>query len=758
LKDENFKGVIKMRFSDSTPWWREENHAPKDAPNIIFIVLDDTGYSQLGCYGSLIPTPNIDAIAQDGLRYTDFNTCALCSPSRASLLTGYDNHTVGMGFLAEIDMGFPSLAGTVGDQYGFLSEVLKDNGYSTYCVGKWHLCRDEEVSGAGPFDHWPLGRGFERYYGFLRGDTNQFYPELVQDNSIVDPPSLPEDGYHLSSDLVDKAIRFIATGKSVRPEKPFFCYLAFGATHSPYHAPQEYIDRFKGCFDEGYEVYREKVFRRQQEMGLLPEGAELTEINEFTCPWDSLDDWHKKVFVRYMEAFAGLLYYTDEQIGRLTDYLKKIGEYDNTMIVLLSDNGASAEGGVNGCMSEFYHFSTRQQPPFPTQEEYERIGTAESFTVYPTGWAWAGDTPLKLYKHWVHNGGVKVPCIISYPSHIQEKGAYRRQFHHITDIFPTVLDVCGIDMPEKIHGYVQEPRPGISMRYSFDAAADAPSMRHIQFFENEGNRALWKDGWKAVANHVVSPDFDEDQWELYNTAQDFCENHDLADQYPEKLQELKDLWLQEAEKVGAFPMIESHLRTINNFDIGKQRQPRPSKPVTHYSYLPEMDINAPVPMLCDKSFEITADVDYKAGDEGVLFSSGFNIGGYVLFIQDGKLRFHYNFQAIRYFDVESSIPLPEGRHLFGFAFRFEEKGRGYGVMTVDHETVRNEEEFTDTGFLLRICVCVRRYAGSPVYAGHKGTRDYCKYKGIFDRADIRISHPETEADQYEKLRYAWKKE
>ena len=321
-----------------------------------------------------------------------------------------------------------------------------------------------------------------------------------------------------------------------------------------------------------------------------------------------------------------------------------------------------------------------------------------------------------------------------------------------------MLDVCGIDMPEKIHGYVQEPRPGISMRYSFDAAADAPSMRHIQFFENEGNRALWKDGWKAVANHVVSPDFDEDQWELYNTAQDFCENHDLADQYPEKLQELKDLWLQEAEKVGAFPMIESHLRTINNFDIGKQRQPRPSKPVTHYSYLPEMDINAPVPMLCDKSFEITADVDYKAGDEGVLFSSGFNISGYVLFIQDGKLRFHYNFQAIRYFDVESSIPLPEGRHLFGFAFRFEEKGRGYGVMTVDHEPVGNEVEFTDTGFLLRICVGVGRYAGSPVYAGHKGTRDYCKYKGIFDRADIRISHPETEADQYEKLRYAWKKE
>ena len=745
-----FKGVIRTSILDSTPWWEEKPRAPEGAPNVLYILLDDTGYSQLGCYGSLIPTPNMDSLAQGGLRYTDFNTCALCSPTRSCLMTGFDSHRTGYAFLSATDMGFPNLSGRIDKKFGFLPEVLRENGYATFCVGKWHLCNESEMTGAGPYENWPLGRGFDRFYGFMNGATNQFYPELVQDNTMIDPPAHPDEGYHLSADLVDKAITYIGTEKSVYPDKPFFCYLALGAMHAPHHAPKEYMDKFKGQFDEGYEVYREKVFARQKQMGLLPDNAVLTPPNRWVRPWDSLNDWEKKVFARYMEAFAGFLNYTDEQLGRLFAFLKQIGQFDNTMIVLLSDNGAAPCGGENGCLSEHYHINLDKDAPLVNEKEYELIGTPESYNLYPPGWAWAGNTPLRLYKHWIHNGGVKVPCIISYPDRIKDAGSYRRQFHYITDLWPTVLDVCGIPMPEYVCGLKQEQRPGVSMTYSFDHANE-PTHKKMQFFEVEGNRGIWQDGWKAVADHVDSPSFDDDVWELYHVSEDFCEMNDLAQAMPEKLEQLKKLWWEQAEENGAFPMLEGIMTTRDGFKFGMQVKLPPEPLAQHFTYYAGMEINAPVPRLRNKSFRLKAKVDYRTGDQGVLFACGFNIGGYAFYVEEGRLHFYYNFVCTEYMDVVSTTALPEGAHEFEFAFDYVKPGEGYGYLLIDGAVVSEKVRFCDTGYVIKSCIGVGRYSSSAVNIRHRARRDYFAYTGKYERVDMYIGTPVTLQDQLDAL-------
>ena len=732
-----FKGVIKTSYTDSTPWWPESKRPPEGAPNILYVVLDDTGYSQLGCYGSLVPTPNMDSIAADGLRYSDFHVCALCSPTRASLLTGCNSHTVGFGYLSALDLGFPALSGRIDSKYGLLSETLQDSGYSTFCVGKWHLCNEVEMGGAGPFEHWPLGRGFDKFYGFMNGATSQFNPDLIQDNSIIDPPKTPEEGYHLSEDLVDRSIKYISTEKAAYPDKPFFCYLSFGAMHAPYHAPREYIDKFKGTFDEGYDAYRKKVFERQKEMGLIPENAVLSEINDMVEPWDSLNDWEKKVFARYMEVFAGFLNYTDEQLGRLLDYLKKIGQYDNTLIVLVSDNGASAEGGSLGSFGEQYHMFSDEWPGILSEDEYERIGGPESYSVYPTGWAWAGNTPLKWYKSWVHGGGIKVPCIISCPDRIKDKGGIRNQYHFVTDLYTTVLDICGIKQPEYIKGVQQEAKPGISMTYSFDDK-NAPRQRHVQYYAMEGNRGIWCDGWKAVANHVVSPSFDEDQWELYHTDEDFSETLDLADKYPEKLKELIELWWREAGEYGVLPLTESHFRTRDGFKFNSMFKFAPSEHKSHYIYYPEMDINAPIPHLTNKSFKITVKADYQKGDQGVLYSCGYNMGGYVLYVENGKLHFNYNYLGARSTDVSADAQITEGEHEFAFDFMYTQPGKGVGRVLVDGSEVGRPVAFADSLFAVKSGLGVGRYATSSVERSHKSLPNHFAYTGKIDRADIEL--------------------
>ena len=739
-----FKGTIKTSYIDSEPWWPELKKPPNGAPNVLYVVLDDVGYAQLGCFGSLVPTPIIDSIASDGLRYSDFHVNAMCSPTRASLLTGCNSHTVGLGYLSNYNLGFPAVSGNIESKYGYISETLLDNGYSTFAFGKWHLCNQASMSGAGPYNQWPLGRGFEKYYGFLNASTSQFHPSLIQDNTAIDPPKRPEDGYHLSADLIDHAIKYIGTQKSVAPEKPFFCYLAFGAMHGPHHAPDEYLEKFHGYFDEGYDVYREKVFARQKELGLIPENTVLTERDDMAKPWDSLSAWEKKVYARFMEAFAGYLNYTDEQLGRLLDYLKKLGQYENTLIILVSDNGASAEGGPNGSVSELYHLLSMSWPPLADEVGYNKIGTEDAQNNYPPGWAWAGNTPLKMYKTWVHAGGIRVPFIISCPDRISDRGSIRNQYHHVIDVNATVLEICGINQPEVLNGVRQEKKPGISMCYSFDEP-NAPRRRNVQYYEMLGNRGIWSDGWKAVANHVDSPGFDEDIWELYNTDDDFSESCDLSEKYPDILKELIGLWWHEAGLYGVLPMLESHFRKRDGFDFNRMLRFAPTENKTHFTFYPEMDINGPAVRLANKSFTITAFAGYKHGDEGVLVSGGINVGGYVMYIQDGKLCFHFNYLDEKFYQVDSGLEIEEGNHEFAFDFVNTSPNKGIARVLLDGKASNAVAINVYPLFATAGGLGIGRYPASPVQHSHKG-KGHFMYSGEIDRIEYNLERPVNDMD------------
>ncbi|MCX7911404.1 MAG: arylsulfatase [Dehalococcoidales bacterium] len=751
----DYRGIIRTRYIDSTPWWPEEETAD-GLPNILFIVLDDMGYADVGCYGSFIETPSIDALAADGLRYRDFHVNAMCSPTRASLLSGCNCHAAGMGFIAEIDMGFPGYRGAVGREYGFLSEALVRKDYATYALGKWHLVPPDARTSAGPFDQWPLGRGFEKFYGFLGAATGQFYPELVCGNEFVSPPKRPEDGYHLSEDLVNRAISYIGDLKSNNPGKPFFCYLAFGALHSPLQAPKEYIERYRGRFNEGWDVYRRMVFGRQKALGIIPADCVLPE-NDYIAPrWDELTEEEKRVFARYMEVYAGFLTHTDTQIGRLVDYLKKIGQYDNTIIVFLSDNGASAEGGRWGAKNHAYHYVTEKDPPLINEEEMGLLGSADVRAHYPSGWARASNTPLRMYKSWNHCGGVKVPLIITYPKRIKDKGGIRTQYHHVIDIYPTVMELCGIEPPGEINGIPQKPKHGISMVYTFDSPG-APRRRRVQYYEMVGNRAIWADGWKAVADHAANPtlDFSKDRWELYNTDADFSESRDLASQYPDKLRELVDLWWHEAGKYNVLPLAESHLKRMEGFNSKKMYRYRPVKPRTRYVYRPEF-IPGPGPRLAQTSYTAKAYVAYRSGDEGVLYAAGETTGGYALYVHDRRLKFHYNWLSYRHFHVESDIELPEGELELGFDFVLTRPGAGVGRLLINGRAsgslyIESESLFLGSPF------SIGRFPFVSV-TGDMKERQGFPYTNRIDRVEFNLERPLNDLADILELEQALKNE
>ncbi len=743
--DQSFKGEIRTSYMDSTPWWPDKKAAPEKAPNVLYILLDDTGYAQVGCYGSRVSTPNIDSIAAEGIRYSDFHVNAMCSPTRASLLSGCNNHTAGFAHVCNFNLGYPNMRGEVDPKYGFISETLRDAGYFTCALGKWHLVNTNHMTGAGPFDQWPCGRGFDKFYGFLRFGTSQCAPALVRGNEPTEPPYSYEDGYQLGGDLVDNAIKYIGDQKSCDPTKPFFCYLAFGAMHGPHQAPREYIDRYKGCFDDGWDAYRDEVFARQKAMGLIPQNTVLTERNSMALEWDKLSDREKKVFARYMEVFAGYLTYTDDQIGRLLDYLKAIDQYDNTLIVFLTDNGASAEGGPNGCFNEYYHILSMNWEELVDDERLEQLGSVEACSNYPPGWAWAGNTPLKWYKSWVHAGGIKVPCIISYPKEIKDKGSIRNQFHHVVDINATVLDICGIKQPEYIRGVKQEPKHGISMTYTFDEP-EAPRKRKTQYFEMHGNRGIWHDGWKAVANHVESPSFEEDEWELYHTDEDFSESKDLAAEYPEKLEELKNLWWHEAGKYGVLPLIESHFRTRDGFNFNRILKFPPTEYKDRYVFYPQMSPHYSAPRLNGKSFVINAYVDWCKGDEGVLVGAGSNSSGYSLYVENDELRFHYNYLQSKGVDVFAGEKLSEGKHLLTLSFTNTGRSTGIAQLYVDGKSVSEAVEIeSEPLFPVAGCYAIGRYGETPVSPAHRGYGNYA-YKGKFSKVEYKLGEAENAAD------------
>ena len=492
-----FPGVIGRTADESSPAWPAPPRAREGAPNVLMIVLDDTGFGQLGCYGSPIATPTFDALAADGLRFNNMHTTALCSPSRSCIVTGRNHHSNAMACITEFATGYPGYNGIMPFENGMLSEMLLPHGYSTFMVGKWHLTPSSQETAAGPYDRWPLGRGFQRFYGFLGGDTSQWYPELVYDNHPVEPPRTPEEGYHLTEDLVDKSIEFITDLRQIDPDKPFYLHLCFGATHAPHHVPKEWADRYAGRFDQGWDAYREEVFARQKELGIIAADAELSRHDPDVPEWDSLSPEARRLSARMMEVFAGFLSHTDHHLGRLLDFLRAQGVLDNTIVMVISDNGASAEGGATGTTNEAQFFNNAQETLEESLAVIDEIGGPKHFNHYPWGWTFAGNTPFRRWKRETYRGGSTDPFIVSWPAGVKARGEVRSQYAHIIDMVPTVLDLLGVQPPASIRGVTQAPIEGVSFAQALDDAA-APSRHHTQYFEMLGHRAIYKDGWRAV--------------------------------------------------------------------------------------------------------------------------------------------------------------------------------------------------------------------------------------------------------------------
>jgi len=679
-----FKGTINIDIRDSQPDWApfEPPKAPEGAPNVLYVVLDDVGFSAIGCYGGPVETPNIDRIAQNGIRYTQFHTTALCSPTRSCLLTGRNHTHNSMACITEAAIGFPNGSGTIPPENGMVSEILGEQGWNTYIVGKWHLCPTDEMNLASTRRNWPTGRGFERYYGFLGAETNQWYPELIYDNHPVDPPKTPAEGYHFTEDITDKALEFIRDAKAVAPDKPFFLYYAPGACHAPHQAPREWIDKYKGRFDMGYEAMRTQTLARQKEMGLIPQDTELPPINpigtpqtrtgpdgkpfpetDYTRPWDSLSDDEKRLFARMAEVYAGFLAHADYHIGRLLDYLEEAGQLENTLIVLVSDNGASGEGGPNGSVNENKLFNGISDDIQANLAMLDDLGSEKTYNHYPNGWAMAFNTPFKMWKRYEFNGGTSDPCIVSWSRGIKAKGQIREQYHHAIDLVPTILDVLGVEAPEAIKGHTQSRFDGVSMRYSFEDA-NAPTSHPTQFYSMLGSRGIWHQGWKAITTHPTISGwshFNEDTWELYHTDVDRSESHNLAAQDPGKLRELISIWFAEAGANDAFPLDDrSALEVFNT--------PRPqlTKPQKRYRYFPDTAIVSGLQAVNtrNRSFSIAARVDIPApGAEGVLFANGSRFGGQALYIRDNRLRYVNNFVGIEEQKVVADVDLPTGNDL-----------------------------------------------------------------------------------------------
>jgi arylsulfatase A-like enzyme len=762
---EPFRGVINVDIRESQPSWTpfEPPKAPTGAPNVVYIVLDDVGFSAMTCYGGPIATPNIDRIANVGVRYTQWHTTALCSPSRSCFLTGRNHTRNSMACITEAAIGFPNGSGTIPPENGMLSEILGERGWNTYMVGKWHLCPTDEMNLAAPRRNWPSGRGFERWYGFLGAETNQWYPDLVYDNHPVDQPRSPEQGYHLTDDITDKALEFIKDAKAVVPEKPFFLYYAPGACHAPHHAPQEWIDRFKGRFDMGYEAIRETILARQKELGVVPADSMLPPINpigtpetrtgpegqawpitDFTRPWDSLNDDEKRLFARMAEVYAGFLAHADHHIGRLLDYLEENGELDNTMIVVVSDNGASGEGGPNGSVNEMKFGNGVPDDLTANMAQIDELGGPRTYNHYPTGWAMAFNTPFKMWKRYEYNGGTADPCIISWPRGIKARGEIRDQYHHAIDIVPTILDVLGVEAPETIKGHVQSPMDGVSMRTSFDNAS-SPSPRKTQFYAMLGSRSIWHEGWKAVTTHPVLSGwghFNDDEWELYHIDIDRTETHNLAAEHADKVRELVNLWFAEAGANGVFPLDD---RSV--IEIASTPHPQLTAPRDRYVYRPG---TAPVPEwqavnMRGRSWVIGALVDIPdSGAEGVLFGFGSRFGGHALYVKNNRLRYVNNFVGTEQMIVGTE-EIPTGHNII-LSASFEktslEADHTAGRLTLYHadHKVAEAEIKTQLGALAiaGASLYVGRHPGEPVTDDYPGSAPHA-FTGAIDRVAVDVS-------------------
>src|SRR3954452_18416170 len=765
---ESFKGIVNVDIRDSVPDWSpyEAPKAPDGAANVVYVVLDDVGFAAMGCYGGPIETPNIDRVVDAGVRYPQFHTTALCSPTRSCLLTGRNHTRNGMACITECASGFPNANGVIPPENGQIQEILGQRGWNTYMVGKWHLCPEAEMNLASTRRNWPGGRGFERWYGFLGAETKQWFPELVYDRPPVAPPRTPDEGYHLTEDLTDKALEFIKDSKVLAPDKPFFLYYAPGACHAPHHAPGECIALFKGQFDMGYEALREQTLARQKELGIVPPDTELPPLNpigtpetrtgpngepfpavDFTKPWDSLSPEEQRLFSRMAEVYAGFLAHADAQIGRLLDHLDETGQRDNTMILVVSDNGASGEGGSDGSVNENKIANGIPDDLAENLAKIDDLGSPKTYNHYPNGWAMAFNTPFKMWKRYEYNGGSSDPCIISWSAGVAAKGETREQYHHAIDLVPTILDVLGVEPPEAIAGHVQSRVDGVSMRYSFDAAA-LPSARDTQFFSMLGSRSIWHEGWKAVTTHPTLSgwsNFATDTWELYHVEVDRAELHDLAAAEPERLQEMINLWYAEAGANGAFPLDDRGALELLT-------TPRPTLAPSRdrYVYYPDL---AEVPEsqsvnIRNRSYAIGALVDIpQTGAEGVLFAHGARFGGHALYVKDNRLHYVYSFVGSFEQKIVADTELPTGENLI-LSAAFEKEGEdppgvAVGTLSLFHGDVKVGEgriktqpgKFTLGGEGL----CVGRDSSDAVTGDYPGAAPWAFTGGTINRVAIDVS-------------------
>ncbi len=654
-------------------------------PNIIYIVLDDIGYSDLGCYGSEIKTPNIDKLAKAGLRYTNFNACPLSSPTRASLLTGRENNSVGMGMVANVSLGpdRPNLQGSVTPEAGTIAEILKEDGYATFGVGKWHLAPLYSVTPAGPFDYWPLSKGFERYYGFLDGETDQYHPQLVNGDELVPVPK--KTGYTLNDDLLAHAKQYVSDQVSIYPDRPFFLYYAFGTNHSPQQVPEKYIDMYSGVYDKGWDKIREERFEREKALSIIPKNTVLT-ADLAVKSWNSLSADQKKLYVRFMQCYAGYMTQADEEVGRLISYLKEIGQYDNTLIVLIGDNGATSSGGPDGTDCFVSTMTGRVASLKELLPKYGLIGGPDMQALYPSGWALVSNTPFNKYKGSVYAGALRNPLIISWPRGIREEGSIRTQYVHVADITPTVLDVLKLKAPGVLKGITQMPMYGTSIASTFDNPS-VPEVRTSFITYLDPNRAIYKDGWKAVATHKNGAPFEQDTWELFKVSEDYSESNDVAARYPEKLKELRSLFMSEAAKYKILPLKELSMAALAFVKPGSAAS---RSSFIYYPGVGHINVTA-APPVGTNSFTITVPIERADKNRsGVLAAMGDEIGGYTFYIQNDRLVFLYDkFDTIS--KITSDIDVPVGRSTVKFDFKRTSMAGGTGTLYINDQKVGEGE-------------------------------------------------------------------
>jgi arylsulfatase A-like enzyme len=714
-----FGGAIKETAKDSTPWWPPRVVPPKGAPNILLIMTDDQGYGVSGTFGGVIPTPALDRIAKAGLRYTQFHSTALCSPTRAALITGRNHHSVGFGVVTELSTGYPGYNSVIGPDNATIGTILRDNGYATSWFGKEHNTPSFQYSAAGPFDQWPVGMGFQYFYGFMGGETDQWTPYLFRNTTQVFP-WVGKPNYNLTTDMADDAIRYMRDLNAAAPDKPFLLYYVPGGTHSPHQPTKEWIDKFKGKFDMGYEKLRDQIFANQKRLGVIPPNTQLTPWPDGQAAyagaklprWDSLSVLQKKLYAREAEVFAAYAAYTDHEIGRVIQEVQDEGKLDNTLIIyIVGDNGTSAEGTLEGTFNDLTAYNGIFDVPMPLQLlHYSEWGSEKTYPHMSVGWSWAFDTPFKWTKQVAsHFGGTRQGLAISWPGHINDPGGIRTQFHHVIDIVPTILEATGIKAPEVVDGIKQKPIEGVSMAYTFDKAnANAPSRHDTQYFEMVGNRAIYHDGWIAsttppsppwLIGTGKMPELNDYNWELYNIADDYSQSNDLASKMPDKLKEMQALFTTEAAKYQVLP--------LDNRGFARLLTPRPSAVAgrTVFTYSGE-NTGIPfgnAPSILDRDYTITADVTIPLGGaEGMIVTLGGRFGGYGLYMLKGKPVFDYNLLDMTHYRWEGgplgrgvlADAIKPGKHTIVFDFKYDGPGPGKGgegVLKVDGNEIARKK-------------------------------------------------------------------